>query len=206
MIRIDKDKIYESNGYKFKNFISLSLEEKQMILDWRNHNKVRRVMVNKEIIELEDHLRFIESLKQRRDCFYWLVKDREDNNIGVLDIIHVDENEDVGEIGFYLNPSADGAGFEFVIECEYFIYNTIKLGNNLSTVDVENKDILMLNAYLGCHYEGVKIVNGRKFYYNNHSHGEHILERYHEYNMKDYIAFIKAHKHIVDELKQQYHV
>lgn len=206
MIKIDKEKIYESNGYKFKNFVMLSLEEKLMILKWRNHDKVRKVMVNKEIIKESDHLNFIESLKQRIDCYYWLVKDREDNYIGVLDIIHVDEDKDVGELGFYLNPLEVGKGFEFVIECEYFVFNTIKLGNNIATVDVENKDVLMLNIYLGSKFEGVKEIDGRKFYYNNHSHGEHILSRYHEYKLKDYIAFMRAHKNIVDELKQQYHV
>ena len=178
MIKIDKKKIYESNGYKFKNFVILTQEEKLMILEWRNNDKVRKVMVNKDIILEDDHLRFIEGLNEREDCYYWLVEDADGNDIGVLDIIHVNEVNDVGEIGFYLNPAQSGMGFYFVIECEFFIYNTIKLGCNLSTVDVDNKDVLMLNTYLGAVYEGVKEINGRKFYYNNHSNGRHILSRY----------------------------
>ncbi len=207
MIKIDKEKIYESNGYKFKNFVILTLEEKLMILEWRNNDKVRKVMVTKDIISEADHLRFIEGLRNREDCYYWLVQDNHGNNIGVFDIIHVDEENDVGEIGFYLNPDETGKGFFFVIECEYFIYNTIKLGNNRSTVDVENKDVLLLNTYLGAVYEGVKEVDGRKFYYNNHSNGQHILSRYKEYNLRDYMVFVKAHRHtIVDELKEKYYV
>lgn len=206
MITIDKNEIYESNGYQFKNFIVLTLEEKLMILEWRNNDKVRRVMVNKDIIQEDAHLRFIDGLKERTDCYYWLVIDREGNKIGVLDLIHVDEKQDIGELGFYLNPSEIGKGFEFVIECEYFIFNTIKLGNNLVTVDVENKDVLMLNTYLGSSYEGVKDIDGRQFYYNNHSHGEHILKRYKEYSLRDYITYMRTHKNIVEELKRKYNV
>lgn len=206
MIQIDKKKIYESHGYKFKNFVSLTLEEKLMILEWRNNNKVRKMMVNKDIISETEHLRFIENLKEREDCFYWLVVDREGNDIGVLDIIHVDEKNDAGELGFYLNPLEVGKGFEFVLECDYFIFNTIKLGNNLITIDVDNKDVLMLNAYFGTTFEGIKEIEGKKYYYNNHTNGKNLVRRYHEFRLRDYIAFMKAHKNIVEELKQKYHV
>lgn len=206
MIQIDKNKIYESHGYKFKNFVTLTLEEKLMILEWRNHEKVRSVMVNKEFIRQEDHLRFIDILKDRNDCFYWLVQDPEGKYVGVLDIIHVDEAKDVGEMGFYLNPQEVGIGFWFVIECDYFVFYVIKLGNNLVTVDINNKDVLMLNTYLGNKYEGIKVIEGRKYYYNNHSNGKHIVESYNNYNLRDYISFIKSHKNIVEELKQLYGV
>lgn len=206
MIQIDKKKIYESHGYKFKNFVSLTHEEKLMILEWRNHNKVRRMMVNKDIISEAEHLRFIENLKEREDCFYWLVIDREGNDIGVLDIIHVDEKNDAGELGFYLNPLEIGKGFEFVIECDFFIFNTIKLGNNMITIDVDNKDVLMLNAYLGTTFEGIKEIEGKKYYYNNHTNGKNLIRRYDEYRLRDYITFMKQHKNIVEELKKKYHV
>ncbi len=206
MIQIDKKKIYESHGYKFKNFVSLTHEEKLMVLEWRNHDKVRKMMVNKDIISETEHLRFIENLKEREDCFYWLVVDREGNDIGVLDIIHVDEKNDAGELGFYLNPLEVGKGFEFVLECDYFIFNTIKLGNNLITIDVDNKDVLMLNAYFGTTFEGIKEIEGKKYYYNNHTNGKNLVRRYHEFRLRDYIAFMKAHKNIVEELKQKYHV
>jgi len=54
MIQIDRQKIYESHGYTFKNFVCLTEEEKMMILDWRNHENVRKEMVNKELISVEN--------------------------------------------------------------------------------------------------------------------------------------------------------
>ena len=206
MIQIDKNEIYESHGYRFKNFVTLTLEEKLMILEWRNHEKVRSVMVNKEIIQKDDHLRFIDILKDRNDCFYWLVLDFDNNPLGVLDIIHVDAVKDVGEIGFYLNPNKTGSGLRFVVECEFFIYNTIQLGNNMSTVDINNRDVLMLNTFLGRTYEGVKRIGDRLFYYNNHSTGQFIIDNYEQFTLKNYVAFAKAHKNIVNELKGKYYV
>lgn len=57
----------------FKNFTKTTLEERKLILSWRNSDRIRLKMVNQGIISLEDHLKFIEGLKNRTDCIYWLV-------------------------------------------------------------------------------------------------------------------------------------
>ena len=108
MIEIEKHKIYESHGYHFDNFVDLSVEKKEMILLWRNHEKVRNMMVNKELISEENHFKFIEGLNDRNDCYYWLVKDPKGVEVGVLDVIHVDYDKDEGEIGYYINPDEFG--------------------------------------------------------------------------------------------------
>ncbi len=195
MIRVDKEKIYESHGYQFKNFINLSLEEKLMILEWRNSEKVRRMMVNKEIIAQEDHLKFIEGLSERDDCYYWLVS-KSGVNIGVLDLIHVDYDKDEAEMGFYINPDEAGSGFEFMIECDYFVYAQLKLGNNYITVNVNNKDILLFGKYLGVVYEGTKQIGDDIYYFSNHSNGDYVIEHYEEFNLRDYARFIKNNKHL----------
>lgn len=203
MIKIDKKKIYESHGYKFKNFITLTLEEKLMILEWRNSDKVRNVMVNKEIISPSDHCMFIEKLKEREDCYYWMVISRDGTNIGVLDIIHVDMINDVGEMGYYLNPSLIGMGLEFVLECEYFVYGVLKLGNNLATVNLNNKAALWLNTYLGSTYEGIRTIGGESFFYNLHANGDYLIQHYSEFNIKSYLSYMRHHKDIINELKNK---
>jgi len=65
------------------NFINLEYDEKVMILNWRNHPKVKSVMHNNLDISLDDHLNFIKSLKKRVDKKYFLVK-KNSLNIGVL--------------------------------------------------------------------------------------------------------------------------
>ena len=59
---------------KLLNFIDLKLEEKEMILKWRNHPDIRKWMYNQDEIKFEEHLNFIDSLKLRKDKLYFLVK------------------------------------------------------------------------------------------------------------------------------------
>ena len=194
MIKIDRRKTYESHGYTFKNFVTLSDEEKIMILSWRNHDKVRCMMVNKDIISLEDHLNFINSLSQRDDCYYWLVKDSNGTNLGVLDVIHIDNDRDIGELGYYLNQEETGKGFEFMLECNYFVYHQLKLKYNLVTVDITNRDILLFSLYLGSTFEGIKEIDGVSYLYNNHATGDYILSHYDDFSLIDYARFVRKHK------------
>ena len=194
MIEIDRNKIYDSHGYKFKNFVCLTDEEILMILLWRNHDNVRKMMVNKDIISLEDHTRFINNLNNREDCYYWLVKDPSGVNIGVLDIIHIDKKKDEGEIGFYLNQDEMGGGFDFMIECNYFVYKQLALKYNLVTVDITNKDILLFNLYLNTSYEGIKEREGFKYLYSNHATGDYILNHYNDFSIIDYARFVRKHR------------
>lgn len=193
MIQIDRNRIYESHGYRFKNFVCLNEEEKKMILAWRNHEKVRSVMVNKDIISYEDHLKFIDSLKNREDCCYWLVIDPVGANVGVLDVVHIDRDKDVGEIGFYLNQEELGKGFQFMIETEYFVYAQLKLKYNMITIDVENREMLLYNKFLNSTFEGIKEIGGKKFYYNDHATGDIFLNCYEELTLLNYARFVKKH-------------
>ena len=206
MIQIDRLKVYESHGYRFKNFVCLSDDEKQMILKWRNHEKVRNMMVNKEIIPLNKHLEFIKSLNDRDDCFYWLVKDPAGNNLGVLDISHFNTIKDQGEIGFYLNPSEVGKGFYFMIECDYFVFSQLKLKNNIVTVNARNRDILLFHKFIGESFEIVEKIGDETFFINRHSGGDYLIQQYGEMSIINYAKFVKNNRHnkelfIIDNIK-----
>lgn len=198
MIQIDRNKIYESHGYRFKNFVCLTEDEKKMILEWRNHEKVRSVMVNKDVISLEDHLKFINNLENRDDCYYWLVIDPTGVNVGVLDVVHIDWDKDVGEIGFYLNQDELGKGFQFMIECVYFVFSQLQLGNNLVTVNINNKDIHIFNKYIGVQYEGIEVIGNKRFFVSKHANGKYLIQHYDELNLKDYARFVRRNKNSVN--------
>lgn len=198
MIEIDRQKIYESHGYKFKNFICLTDEEKRMVLQWRNHKIVRNKMVNKEPISLESHLLYIESLKTRTDCYYWLVYYPDGAPIGVLDLLHVDKENDTAEFGEYLNPDTAGLGFEFLIECNFFIFGILKLGNNLLTVNVNNKEVLLFVKYTGGSFEGIEQIGEESFYVSKHANGDYILKNYNKLSLLDYARFIKKNRNNIN--------
>lgn len=44
------------------NFIKLSDEERKMVLDWRNHENIRKWMYSDDIITEEGHANFVDKL------------------------------------------------------------------------------------------------------------------------------------------------
>ena len=92
-----------------KNFTELSQEEKEMVLQWRNHDTVRRWMYQKDPIALEDHLSYIDSLEHREDRCYFLVK-KGDLPIGVIDFTSINKEQKSAEIGLYAAPTLKGVG------------------------------------------------------------------------------------------------
>lgn len=86
---------------RFKNFINLTDDEKRLVLEWRNSDRVRLNMLNKDIIPLENHLRFIDSLKNRNDCKYWLFM-IDEIPIGVFDLVDIKPDGSGGVGGSYI--------------------------------------------------------------------------------------------------------
>ena len=56
----------------FKNFVKLNKQEGELILKWRNSDRIRKKMNNQTIITLETHLKWIKGLSTREDCQYFL--------------------------------------------------------------------------------------------------------------------------------------
>lgn len=125
------------NNLQLINFVELSLDDKKMILEWRNHPDIKKWMYNQEDIKLDDHLSFIESLKQRDDKLYFLVK-QNNENIGVIDFIQIIKNESV-HMGLYANPSVFGKGKILINEIINYSFNILKVKKIISEVFVENK-------------------------------------------------------------------
>ena len=73
----------------FKNFIFLNDIEKKDILELRNKEYVRENMINSEPISLENHILFIESLKNKNKTYFAIFFDNQ--LIGSLNIIKNEE-------------------------------------------------------------------------------------------------------------------
>lgn len=76
----------------FKNFINLNSFEKELILTWRNSDRIRLKMLNQDVILLEQHFAWINNLKNRKNCLYYLFLI---NNIpvGVFDYTEIIDNQ-----------------------------------------------------------------------------------------------------------------
>ena len=196
MIVIDKDMIYECHGYKFKNFVVLTDDERQMVLEWRNSPEVRKWMLNKEEISYENHCKFIDSLTIENDKYYWLVYAPDQKPIGVFDIIKVDRNENKAESGDYAKPKKFGDGFYFLRECLYFYFNILEIEKTYVEADINNKNIHILNTFFGIKYNGrISVDNNgskREFLICDNFTREIFNERY-KLTFRDFLMFFRQY-------------
>lgn len=117
------------------NFINLELAQKEMILEWRNSIEIRKWMYNDEIIGLQPHLNFIESLKTREDKLYFLVLD-EDEPIGVIDFNDIQQDSLI--MGIYANPNKRGVGRILLKTLIDYAFGNLKVKVIISEVFSEN--------------------------------------------------------------------
>lgn len=134
--------------YKFVDFIDIKEEDKRIVWKWRNHENIRQWMYNKEIIEWEDHFKFLEGLRKDPTKRYWLVK-KENNYIGVSSI--VDINNKSGEWGYYIAPELHekNLGVEFYYFSLNFLFEVVGMESLYGYASVKNKSANSFNDLFG---------------------------------------------------------
>ena len=141
------------------NFINLTLEEKKMVLSWRNHPKTRRWMHNQDEIKLKDHLNFIQSLQSQKDKIYFLVK-KEQEYIGVISFTQLVTKKTV-HMGIYSNPNTKGNGALLLSKIIDYSFSTLKVQKLFSEVFIENKRAYTLYESFGFTPISQKTVNSK---------------------------------------------
>ena len=92
-----------------KNFINLDESEKKLILNWRNSEVIRNNMFNNQIIEINNHINWLNNLKKNEHNKYYLVFFDEIPK-GVVYYNNLDFINKKGEWGFYLGEKFKGGG------------------------------------------------------------------------------------------------
>jgi len=124
--------------YSFVNFIDLDIQDKKLILEWRNHESIRKWMYNSDVVALENHLEFINRLKDNTTKLYFLVK-RKGKPVGVISLVDIENN--VGDWGYYIAPDFhnENLGVEFYYYSLVYIYRVLKLSKVIGYVLKDNK-------------------------------------------------------------------
>ena len=154
------DQIYQKD-IELVDFIDLSLEEKKMVLKWRNHESIRQWMFTQDIINLEDHLNYIESLKERRDRLYFLVK-QNSNPIGVIDFTGIDFKNRCSEFGIFANPKLKGMGRVLMKVILDYAFSVLKIDRLISEVLEDNQRAIQLYERYNFKNTDTKTVNQKR--------------------------------------------
>lgn len=152
--------------YLLIDFVDLNMDEKMMVLAWRNDSSIRVWMNNQEEIALEKHLLFIDSLRDDDTKRYFLV--REGNRyIGVVDFTNIDREKRECEIGLYANPfdKVFGVGRVLGRICLDYAFGELKADRLKLEVFSDNQKALNLYNYLGFKEVGKKDFGKRVINY-----------------------------------------
>lgn len=144
---------------KLVNFIDLSLEEKKMILSWRNDENIKKWMYNTSDIKLEDHLTFIESLVKTKEKLYFLVL-KDDEYIGIIDFNNI--NDKSVDMGIYTNPGIKGVGrvlLEMIID---YAFNNLNVKKIFAEVFSQNSKAYNLYKEYSFVDVNKKIINDKE--------------------------------------------
>ncbi len=141
------------------NFIDLTLEEKKLVLSWRNNPNIKKWMFNTEDISLEHHLRFIETLKDSKEKQYFLVKDK-DTYLGVIDFCNITKT--TLEMGLYKNPEIYNVGKKLLEIIVDYSFNILKVDTIISKVFQSNEKAYLLYISIGFKPFSSKIIDDKK--------------------------------------------
>jgi len=123
------------------NFIDLTSNEKEMLLEWRNDSSIRQWMFTKELISLENHLNYIETLVDKKDRVYFMLKE-EGKAIGVIDFTNISKNK--ANIGLYAKPFLKGKGEILMSTILDYGFNVLKVKTLISEVLNSNQSAIRL--------------------------------------------------------------
>lgn len=144
------NEIIQKKKVEFKNVLYLSEEYKYKIREWRNQDFVRNNMINRNIISLDEHVKFLQNLelnsfKEMYLAFY--------DNVPFA-ILQLDFSEDnqIMELGYYLIDSENlGCGLGVILNYASLKYaferrNVKKIVGRVLSF---NRSALRLNTKMG---------------------------------------------------------
>lgn len=129
----------------FKNLIRITDEEKRLVLEWRNSERIRTKMVNKNIISWEDHKHFIEQLKSRKDCIYYLIY-IDKTPIGVSSFTDIDLISKSCSGGTYIGDTNYlGYGIPILYYCYVYLFENMNFNEHVFNVLKVNKRVYKMH-------------------------------------------------------------
>lgn len=124
-------------------FYELKIEDKILVLKWRNDINVRQWMYNSSLISEEEHFHFIDSLYLSEEKQYFLVV-LDCEKIGVIYFSDISFKNNYCEFGLYSNPNIKGVGSILLENVINYVFNNLKLKRIVAEVFVNNVKAISL--------------------------------------------------------------
>ncbi len=147
-------------SFTLVNFTDLTLDEKKMVLSWRNYPNVKKWMHNQQDISLQEHLEYIEHLKDSQDKLYFVVK-KDTQYFGVIDFTTINMQQSSAEFGLYTNPfqKMQGIGKILIETAIHYAFDILKI--KTLRLEVMHNNLKALKLYQKYNFKEIydKVVN-----------------------------------------------
>jgi len=142
------------------------LDEKLMVLDWRNNINVRKWMYSQNKIHIDSHVDFINALLFSKDSQYMVVK-RSNEFLGVVCFTKIDFIKKQICFGLYTNPFGRIKGVGSMIQEAGIKYIFDLLEFQKIKLEVFSNNFRAINLYKKFNFKKneQKIINGRNVDY-----------------------------------------
>jgi UDP-4-amino-4,6-dideoxy-N-acetyl-beta-L-altrosamine N-acetyltransferase len=160
----DIHKDFQYGKLKMTNFINLSMEDADRVLEWRNSDVVRKnVAANPRIISMPEHIEFINKLRSCNDRSYFMVSSAE-ILLGVVCLLNIDHFSRRCLWGDYTNPglTSKGAGAILEYAALFIAFDVFNLHCVRCETLEHNKSALRLHDFFGFTREGTL----KDYFYN----------------------------------------
>ncbi len=100
------------------------------ILEIRNSEHIRKWMYNRDVITLEDHIKFIEKLKHNTEKLYYVVFNVDNNEIvGCINLNNINYINKNAFLGIYANPTGNTSSKgKLLMKCLFYLsFSLLKL-------------------------------------------------------------------------------
>lgn len=143
---------FEDEGFLFINYIKLNKDQLLEVLEARNHPDIRCRMLHTEPIDVSTHLRFVESLKNRKDQIHWAVFNNHEY-IGSVNLNPYDNERHEGEMGMFVVPKFlnSGIGLEMTYVFHKIAFEQMGIQTIFGRIKEDNKAVRALSKKLGTH-------------------------------------------------------
>ena len=121
-----------------KNFILLDAAEHELVLSWRNTQRVREMMSNMDAITLEEHMAYVARLPQLTDRRYYLAYAGE-RPMGVVDLTDMTTDGTTCNPGLYTGEGSPmGTGLLLEVTAFHGLFDRFGYATAWSLVKMEN--------------------------------------------------------------------
>lgn len=155
---------FDTNSFRFINYVDLTERQSRVIWEGRNHPDVRLWMDNPEPFAWESHQRYVDSLKKKDDRSYWAVI-HDNVIIGSMCLNPIGKNTPPSycaknkviasvvwaETGMFLLPEFIGKGLGTSIKREFIDYILANTDIEVLLLKTQHENIrtIKLNQSLG---------------------------------------------------------